>query len=50
MTKDEVQKIRFDIEADGQSALSLMLCRDGTIGRQGNGNLPAEKTSVSLPP
>ena len=46
MTKDEVQKIRFDIEADGQSALSLMLCRDGTIARQGNGNLPAEKTSV----
>lgn len=46
MTKDEVQKIQFDIEADGQSELSLMLCRDGTIGRQGNGNLPAEKTSV----
>lgn len=46
MTKDEVQKIRIDIETDGQSALSLMLCRDGTIGRQGNGSLPPDKTSV----
>ena len=46
MVKDDVQKIQIDIEADGQSALSLMLCRDGTIGRQGNGNLSPDKVSV----
>jgi hypothetical protein len=46
MNKCDVQKIRIDIEADGQSALSMMLCRDGTIGRQGNGALPPHKTSV----
>jgi hypothetical protein len=46
VTKDEIQKIRFDIEADGQSALSMALDRDGTIARQGNGDIPARKQSV----
>jgi hypothetical protein len=46
MVRDDIQKIQIDIEADGQSALSLMLCRDGTIGRQGNGSLPPHKISV----
>ncbi len=46
MVRDDVKKIQIDIEADGQSTLSLMLCRDGTIGRQGNGSLPPDKVSV----
>jgi hypothetical protein len=46
MTKDEIQKIRMDIEADGQSVLSLMICRDGSVGRLGNGALPPHKASV----
>jgi hypothetical protein len=46
MNKDDVEQIRIDITCDGQSALSMMLCRDGTIARQGNGHLPAQKASV----
>lgn len=44
--KNDIQKIRMDIEADGQSVLSIMICRDGTIGRQGNGNLPPNQVSM----
>jgi hypothetical protein len=46
MTKDDIQKLQIDIEFDGESALSLMLCRDGAIARQGNGNMPPKKLSV----
>jgi hypothetical protein len=46
MTKDDIQKLQIDIECGGESALSLMLCRDGTIARQGNGNMPPKKLSV----
>lgn len=46
MLKSDIQKIRIDIRSDDQSALSLMLCRDGTVGRQGDGSLPPHKTSV----
>ncbi|TLU61881.1 hypothetical protein FE810_13780 [Thalassotalea litorea] len=45
MVKSDIQKIKIDI-AGGESALSLMLCRDGTVGRQGNGNLPSHTVSV----
>lgn len=46
MDKSNIQKIKVDINADGESALSIMLCKDGTVGRQGNGNLPAHNTSI----
>jgi hypothetical protein len=46
MNKAEIQKFRIDIVSDQESALSMLLSRDGMISRQGNGMLPADKTSV----
>lgn len=46
MKKQDIQKFRIDIVSGGVSALSMMICRDGTLGRQGNGKLPADKESV----
>lgn len=46
MKKTDIQKFRIDIVSGGESALSMMLDRDGTLGRQGNGTLPADKASV----
>lgn len=40
MTKKDIEQIRIDIELGGQSALSMMLHKDGSIGRSGNGSLP----------
>jgi hypothetical protein len=42
MNKDEIEQIRIDIECGGESALSMMLHRDGTLGRSGNGSLPRD--------
>jgi len=46
MKKTDIQKFRIDIISGSESALSMMLGRDGTIGRQGSGKLPADKVSV----
>ena len=46
MKKTDIQKFRIDIVSGGVSALSMMVCRDGTLGRQGNGTLPADEMSV----
>ena len=46
MKKTDIQKFRIDIVSGGASALSMMLGRDGTIGRQGSGKLPADEVSV----
>jgi len=46
MKKIDIQKFRIDIISGSVSALSMMLCRDGTIGRQGSGKLPADEVSV----
>jgi hypothetical protein len=46
MKKADIQKFRIDIVSGGESALSLMLARDGTIGRQGSAKLPADEVSV----
>jgi hypothetical protein len=46
MNKADIQKFRIDILSGQDSALSMLLSRDGTIARQGNGTLPADKTSV----
>ena len=42
MKKPEIQKLRIDIVSGQTSALSLLLGRDGSISRQGNGRLPAD--------
>lgn len=46
MKKTDIQKFRIDIVSGSESALSMMLGRDGSIGRQGNGKLPADAVSV----
>lgn len=46
MKKTDIQKFRIDIVSAGNSALSMMLGRDGTIGRQGSAKLPADEVSV----
>ena len=46
MIKSVIQKIRVDIQSDGESALSLLMDKDGMIKRQGNGVLPIDKTEV----
>ena len=45
MEKNRIEKLRIDIVSGKDSALSLLLSRDGNIGRQGNGTLPTD-TSV----
>ncbi len=46
MLKTDIEKFRIDLLSDQQSALSLLICRDGTLGRQGNGALPVDNISV----
>jgi len=46
MKKTDIEKFRIDIVSGSASALSLMVCRDGTLGRQGSGKLPADEASV----
>lgn len=46
MKKQDIQKIRIDIVSGDTSALSMLICRDGTLGRQGSGKLPADEASV----
>lgn len=46
MRKTDIQKFRIDIISGSASALSMMVCRDGTLGRQGSGKLPADEASV----
>jgi len=46
MKKIDIEKLRIDIVSGKDSALSLLLSRDGNIGRQGNGTLPVEHISV----
>lgn len=46
MNKQDIQRLRIDIICDGQSALSMLLDRDGRISRQGTGNLPSDEFAV----
>lgn len=46
MLKADIQKLRIDIKSGEESALSLLLNRDGSIGRQGSGVLPADPVLV----
>jgi len=43
MKISDIQKIRIDIQSEGNSALSLMMSRNGDMMRQGNGNFPANE-------
>ncbi|MDH5360300.1 MAG: hypothetical protein OEX03_07035 [Gammaproteobacteria bacterium] len=47
MKISDIQRIRIDIVSDELSALHMMLDRDGTISRQGHGNLPVEEFIVT---
>ena len=46
MKKSAIEKLRIDILSDGESALSMLISRDGTLSRQGNGKIPADKANV----
>lgn len=46
MQKSDIQKIRIDIISNEQSALFLLMDRDGRISRQGSGVLPADTFAV----
>ena len=46
LIKSEIEEIRIDITAGEESALSMQLCRDGTVGRRGSGQVPAIPTVV----
>ena len=43
MKISEIEKIRIDVQSEGNSALSLMISRIGEMMRQGNGNFPANE-------
>ena len=47
INKLEIQKIRIDIISNEQSALFMLLDRDGKISRQGSGTLPADEFAVT---
>jgi len=46
MNKSDIEQIVIEIECNGESALSMMLHRDGTLNRSGNGSLPRHKVMV----
>jgi hypothetical protein len=46
MQKSDIQKIRIDIISNEQSALYMLLDREGRISRQGSGVLPADTFAV----
>jgi hypothetical protein len=46
MKKSEIQKIRIDIISNEQSALFMLMEREGRISRQGSGVLPADEFAV----
>ncbi|HTL82388.1 MAG TPA: hypothetical protein VL651_11820 [Bacteroidia bacterium] len=46
-TKDMIEQIRIDVSCDGQSAISMLLHKDGTLNRQGDGNIPANRKTAT---
>ena len=46
MQKSDIQKIRIDIISNEQSALFMLMDREGRISRQGSGVLPADEFAV----
>ncbi len=46
MKKSDIQKVRIDIVSEGQSALSMLMDREGRISRQGSGVLPVDGFAV----
>jgi|SRR5690554_3527821 hypothetical protein len=45
-TKTDIEQIRIDVESEGQSALSMLIHKDGTLNRQGNGSFPPVKVAA----
>lgn len=46
MNKSDIQKIRIDIICQEQSALSMLLDKEGKVSRQGNGKMPPDEFAV----
>jgi len=46
MKKSQIQKIRIDVISNDQSALFMLMDREGRISRQGSGTLPADTFAV----
>ena len=46
MKKEQVEQIRIDVKSDGESVLSMLIHKDGTLNRQGNGSLPPVKVAA----
>jgi len=44
--KTDIEQIRIDVESEGQSALSMLIHKDGTLNRQGNGSFPPVKVAA----
>ncbi len=47
MNKEAIQKIRIDILTNEQSALSMLLSKEGQISRQGSGKIPVDMFTVT---
>lgn len=45
-TKADIEQIRIDVESEGESAISMLIHKDGTLNRQGNGDLPPVKVAA----
>ena len=45
-TKTDIEQIRIDVDSEGQSALSMLIHKDGTLNRQGSGSLPPVKIAT----
>lgn len=43
----EIQKLRIDLISGEESALNILMDRDGKMSRQGSGHLPAESFTLS---
>ena len=46
MTKDEIEEIRIEVTSDRSLALSMMVHRDGSLGRHGSGAIPQTQPAV----
>ncbi|MCW8888639.1 MAG: hypothetical protein OQK25_06210 [Gammaproteobacteria bacterium] len=46
MKKQDIQRLRIDIISNDESALSILMDREGRISRQGNGVLPSDGFEV----
>jgi hypothetical protein len=46
MTKNEIREIHVQVKSNGEFALALMACADGSLRRQGSGQVPQTQPVV----